>query len=422
MDPLDADVLATIRALWGAAPGAAERARARTVLLDTIGCAIAGLREPAVQAYAGAWRAPGAVRMPGLAEGLSVGAFGHVFAAASCWHEACEGLAEAHGRPGLHAIPAVLGPALAEGLTLGAVLDAIVAGYEIGGRLGAVMRIRPGMHVDGSWGAFAAAGALARLRGLDAEATFAAICHVACGVPCSLYHPITQGSVARNAYVGHGVALGAQAVAAAEAGLGGPPGSLSIMAGLLMNAVPSGLAHGVEDRLLLRGYLKRWPAVRHVHYGVACAEQWRGDPAGIRRIRLHAYGEALTYCGNRAPKTPIQAQFSLSFGVARALAHGTLGPEAYGALDDPEVVRLERLVELVEDAAIAGRGARLVVDGWEASVAGVPDDPGMPMSRAEVVAKFLQFAGPGAAGIVDLVLDGSLEGALVLPGQAVIPC
>jgi 2-methylcitrate dehydratase PrpD len=178
MDPIDTDIRAAIGALWAAPPGAAELARARLLLLDTIGCAIAGLREPQVQAYAQAWRAPGPVRLPGLDDGLSTLAFAHVFAAASCWHEACEGLAEAHGRPGLHAIPAVLGPALAERLPLGALLAAIVAGYEIGGRLGAVCRIRPGMHVDGAWGAFAAAAALARLRGLDPTSAAAAIDHV----------------------------------------------------------------------------------------------------------------------------------------------------------------------------------------------------------------------------------------------------
>jgi 2-methylcitrate dehydratase PrpD len=416
MDPIDTDIRAAIGALWAAPPGAAELARARLLLLDTIGCAIAGLREPQVQAYAQAWRAPGPVRLPGLDDGLSTLAFAHVFAAASCWHEACEGLAEAHGRPGLHAIPAVLGPALAERLPLGAMLAAIVAGYEIGGRLGAVCRIRPGMHVDGAWGAFAAAAALARLRGLDPTSAAAAIDHVACGLPCSLYHPITAGSVARNAYVGHGVALGIQAVAATEAGMGGPPGSLAIMAGLLMTAAPERLAHAPGDRLLLRGYLKRWPAVRHVHYGVACAEQWRGDPAAIGRIALHTYAEALTYCGNRAPRSPIQAQFSLSYGVARALAHGTLGPDAYGAeaLADPAVARLEHLVEVIVDPAIAHRGARLVVDGWEIAVAQVPDDPGLPMSRDEVVAKFNQFAGPGAERIAAAVLDGSADKALTL--------
>src|SRR6185437_4791576 len=130
MDDLLLDVL---RWLWNH-PASAEpeiEARARELLLDTLGCAIAGTAEPEVAAL---FRLvdPGPVRFPGVEAEMSAAGFAMGFAVAACWHEACEGLAAAHGRPGLHAIPAVLGPAMARRLPLAAVLDAIVAGYEIG--------------------------------------------------------------------------------------------------------------------------------------------------------------------------------------------------------------------------------------------------------------------------------------------------
>ena len=44
----------------------------------------------------------------------------------------------------------------------------------------------------------------------------------------------------------------------------------------------------------------------------------------------------------------IQAQFSLTYGLARMLLTGDLGPDSYtdAALADPEVQRLERLIDV----------------------------------------------------------------------------
>ena len=68
-------------------------------------------------------------------------------------------------------------------------------------------------------------------------------------------------------------------------------------------------------------------------------------------MRLSIYQEAITYCGNRAPAEPIQAQFSLSFGVAAALLHGGIEADVYrsGNFHDPELRRLESLVVIESD-------------------------------------------------------------------------
>ena len=130
----------------------------------------------------------------------------------------------------------------------------------------------------------------------------------------------------------------------------------------------------------------------------------------------------MIYCGNRAPVTALQAQFSLSYGVAHALAYGNLDPGAYapGALADPEVRRLESLIVLdVEPEISAGRrGARLTVvtaGGTEAySVDHVAGDPESPLSPEQVRAKFERYAAPllgerCASGIAEAVLEGDLS-------------
>ena len=432
----DTAMLEVLRWLWSAQPleNPVLEARARELLLDTVGCAVAAMAEPEVAAlYRHAAAAdPGPIRFPGSPHGLSAAGFCTAFAAAACWHEACEGLAVAHGRPGLHAIPAVLGPALGQGSTLRSVLDAVIAGFEVGGRMGIACRIRPGMHVDGTWGSFAAAAAACRQRGASAETTLTALNHAACHMPFSLYKPITAGSTARNAYAGHGAAHGAAAATAALAGLGGPPGSIAEMARLALDCSTMPGFPGPGQWLLLDGYLKPYPAVRHVHYGAAAAEAWHdaqvAAPEAITAVTLEVYAEALTYCGNRAPRTAIQAQFSLSYGVARSLAHGRLDPRAYtpAALAETPTQRLETLIELRPDAARTEanrRGCTLEVRTgsarWRRVVDDVPGDAGMPMTRAEVLAKFRAYADPviGAAhatAIAQRLLDGSLDASINL--------
>jgi 2-methylcitrate dehydratase PrpD len=138
---------------------------------------------------------------------------------------------------------------------------------------------------------------------------------------------------------------------------------------------------------------------------------------------LSIYGEALTYCGNREPVTPIQAQFSLSYGLASALVRGDLGPEAYdaNALRDSEVRRLEALVSLVEDPVLTRnnkRAATLTVTTKKSretiTASQVPGDPDFPLTTAWVEAKFLRYSTPiigadRAAEIASAVLNEPLS-------------
>ena len=141
--------------------------RARLLFLDTLGSMIVGLAQPARTALVAALTGldPGWILLPGAAAPLTSGAVAYIAGLAACWDEACEGLPRAHGRPGLHAFAAALALGLARDHDLGRTLAALVAGYEVAGRLGEVLRIAPGMHVDGTWGTF---GAIATVAGITA--------------------------------------------------------------------------------------------------------------------------------------------------------------------------------------------------------------------------------------------------------------
>lgn len=459
-DELDSLIARVVQA----ARPAAVRERTRLLVLDTLGCALAGLQAPAVQTFVAiaARTDPGAVALPvcigravageaaGVerAEQVSVPAAAQALAMAACWDEACEGLAVAHGRPGVPVVAAAASLAIAGGHTWGEVFQAVEVGYELGGRAGAWLRIRPGMHVDAGWPAVGAAAAVAHLLGGDAVAIRDAVELAATQLPFGLYLPVAQGADGRNTYLGHAASFGIQAALSAVAGVRAPRGALGAhreIALLGSSDMADLIAPPPERWLLLEGYLKRWPAVRHVHYGIAAARairaqmglQDRSEPLAqvslssapmpqrlaahrVRRIRLRTYPEACTYCANRAPSTPIQAQFSLSFGLAVALCTGDLRPQDYRGpmFVDPDIRAIEGRVELVPEAGLGEGGRRCVVleleddrgQCWASQVDAVEGDPSDPLQRPAVLAKFERQTVPALGGSVASALAQAVDG------------
>jgi 2-methylcitrate dehydratase PrpD len=236
-----------------------------------------------------------------------------------------------------------------------------------------------------------------RLLGGNAAQALAAVRIAACQIPHSLYLPVAAGANARNTYLAHAAQLGMLAAYAALGGIVAPAGAL-----------PEGTLAPVNQWLILEAYLKPYAAVRHVHYGAAAAQALLPEVGGrlkeIRGIELSVYKEALTYCGNRAPRTAIQAQFSLTYGVACMLATGELGAESY-SMGDPGIQELEKKIVLSEDATLAGRGATLTIrigdDILKKKIEQVAGDPSLPMSREEILAKFARYAGRDGRAILE---------------------
>jgi 2-methylcitrate dehydratase PrpD len=403
--------------------------RARWIVLDTYGCVLAGLRADTVRDIGQVLAAQdaGPVRLGDVA-GLSVLSAAQLFAYASCWDEACEGHAGAHGRPALAALAALY--PLCRDKTLGEMLEALIAGYEVGARMGHALRIKPGMHVDGNWPALGAAVAVGHCLGLTQDRIMQAVGIVACQVPVSLYLPVKAGATSRNAYLGHAAVLAVQSAWSALAGVTAPDGAL-------MDYARIGLSREAVDWVgpgsyeILNGYLKPYAAVRHVHYGAAVARilRRRFDPHRIERITLDIYEEATIYCGNRQPATPIQAQFSLSFGVAAALALDRLDAEVYraGLFDDPLLRRLETLVEIRIDPDRTGRNSRgatlsVLADGqWHIeAVDAVWGDQASPLTQQQVEDKFIAYAAPSLGEAQSrLVAERILSAGLSMPMREV---
>jgi 2-methylcitrate dehydratase PrpD len=304
------------------------------------------------------------------------------------------------------------------------IISAYIVGYEVGGRIGESMRVGSGMHVDGAWPCFGVAAAVVRLLGGDAAQALAAVRIAACQMPYALYLPVAAGANARNTYLSHAAQFGMLAASAALAGIVAPTGALEELHSRALADAQSGPPLAPPgDWLIAEAYLKPYAAVRHVHYAAAAAIALRPEVStrleSIAHIRLETYAEALAYCSNRAPTSLIQAQFSLSYGVACALATGDLAPESYD-LDSKVIRALEAKVELVEKPGLTRREATLLVEirggKFDRTVDRVPGDPSLPMTREEILSKFARYSGLGrTAGEKFLAADGGRRFSEISP-------
>lgn len=402
-------------------------AKARLLLLDTMGCLLAGLRHADVQQFGRAlqFAFPGRLAWPASDIALGPAGLAALGAAAACWDEACEGHSAAHGRPGLPVVPALLALGAGQDTTLGDLLLALVTGYEVGVRAGQAWRIPPGWHVDGSWHSLAVAAAAARLISGPAHIQ-PAIEAAACQIPASLYLPIATGSVLRNTYPAHAVLLGMMSAAAAQGGFEMPRGSLEEARRRVLNAGAEASTTRAGEWTILNGYLKPFAGVRHTHYAVEACLRLRERPEfsldKITSIRLQIYPEAVQYCSNRAPRTAIQAQFSLSYAMAAALALGDLGPDAYTDIDEAQITRIERMVTIESDPARRTRSATATVEIGGKKLAedaeNVIGDPANPMSKDQATAKFLRYVEPSLGPArTKLLVDFFIDGNLTVPAR-----
>ena len=379
----------------------------RLLVLDTVACAVAGLRHPEVAELV-AGSDPGPSTFPGLGRRLSAADTARVFTVATCWDEFCAGHAQARGRPGLHSV----GPALvlAAGADVRTVLTAVLTGYDTGARFGEEWLIEEGLHVDGSWGVAAAASAAANAMQLPKDQAVQAV-RIAASMPgTALYSAVRAGATSRNLFAAEAVVRGMSAARAAAAGFTGPPDAVAQCMDLLGRDTPVAT---VADQPIEGGYLKMWPGVRHTGYAIAAALEWRerfGVPTDP--LRLTMYAAAVEYTGLRAPRDLLQRQFSATWCAAYALVHGRFDLAALSAADEPDVMRVEAAIQLAVGERPDRRWAELEGAAGHVLVTVVRGGPHSSASTADVRDKALMLMqerlGTGAQELVDFILTAPL--------------
>lgn len=407
----------------------ADRNEAVRAFVDTIGCIIAARDSQAARVAAeavGNWGTGPAVTVRGdfLAAPWAALANG-VAAHAEDYDDVLEP-ANAHVSAVL--VPTLMALGAAKPFSGRAMLDAYLAGFEVMTRLGeafGLIHYSRGWHTTLTLGAPAAAGAAARLLGMDARATATAISQ---SMSMSGGSKLHMGKIAKPVHAGLAAKAGVLAAALTKAGttthpeiFAGSWGAIEMMAG------PEG-----------PGFSPTFGASEHIsamtEYGVwfkaypSCASTHRVVDGALALAGRHHFGSAevarvdltLPLTGSQnllfeVPATPSEARFSAHYCVAHAIAEGGLGPDAFrqSRISRPDIValmgRIHRRVDPAQTAPYADLSdlsAHIRVEladrrVFEEHVAVPYGHPNNPLSDADLDRKFLGCAEAGGFATED---------------------
>ncbi len=392
----------------------AQREQLGWILADTVAAMAAGAAEPELSALA--QRQPRAdagsgALLVGLGRRSHREAAAFINGTAGTFLEMDEGNRFSRGHPAVHVIPAAL--ALAEERRRGAsdFLAGVVAGYEVGSRLGAASQLRGALHPHGTWGTIGAAAAAARAAGLDASAMREALSVSASMATATSKQTMLEGGLVRNTYAGLSNRNGLLALDLVECGFTGERDGPGSLLGRVLSdhfdpaAVVAGLG---EDWHFMRNYFKLHSCCRYNHGTLDALDRLaarEGLPSAdqVERVEVQTYHLAAELV-DAAPRNTLAAKFSVPFAVATRLVTGSSGLASFtwDALRNPQALALAQKVTVQEDPAMSARlpmerPSRVTIflkDGsTRVGEAGVNrGDDASPYTRDELQAKFMQLA------------------------------
>lgn len=422
------------------------RGQARRCLLDTLGAALGGRRTElssivhdfAAAAYGGTgarlWLDGRAVSPPGaaLANGMTIDSL-----------DIHDGYLLVKGHAGAAVVPAALAtvPVDSGRLVSGQeLLTTLVIGYEVALRAGITLHATAcDYHTSGAWNALGCAAIVARRLGLGADQTRQALGIAEYHGPRSqmmrcIDHPtmLKDGS-------GWGAMTGVSAAMLAAAGFTGAPALTVEAPDVAATWEDLGTRWRIVEQFFKPYAVCRWaqPAIA----GALALQRSHMLPlAAIERIQVSTFHQA-TRLSCRRPATTEEAQYSLPFPVAAALAHGQLGLAQLSGvgLEDQHVLRLADRVELLDDPELSSRfpaervaRVRIETTGGVVADSGdtiAPWDAANPPTDEELIEKFRWLASESISSartdeLVDVILNcaemtdaGRLVALLAAPGD-----
>ena len=402
----------------GAAPPAEARDRAAAAVLDTVGVILAGAGEPASQIVQRVVAAEGGTgcQVFGASAGSSPtgAALANGTAAHALDYDDMCFVSLAH--PSAPLVPAAFAAAEVARASGAALLDAYVVGFEIEGRLGALMNPRHyqrGWHCTSTLGAIGAAAAACRLLGLDGESTGHALAIAASEASGlkenfgTMVKPLHAGLAARNGVLA--ALLARDGMTASALAIEGPQGFLRAMDSQGTAAGDAIADLGARWQILETGItVKLYPSCAGTHPSLDLILDMRREhgftAADVERIEIDVDSITPTVLIYDRPATDLEAKFSMPFCAAAAVVDGHVGLETFEAthLTDPAVMSLMERVTMTVDKGFDNgapaltqarvtlrlRGGR--IDSRTA--AGARGYPANPASDAELDAKFLACA------------------------------
>ena len=253
--------------------------------------------------------------------------------------------------PGAPVIPAALAAGEMEGASGATVLAAIIAGYEITCRVALALpageHYDRGFHPTATCGAFGAAGAAARVFGLDAEQVAGALGTVLSQTAGSLQF-LANGAWTKRFQVGWAASNGLVAATLVREGFRGASEALEGRHGFMRAYAPNPTPERAVRDLgtvfeLMRTAVKPYPSCRYGHAGIDAALALRSEhglrPEEIDSVTLGLPRAGMMLIGEPAakkadPRNVVDGQFSGPFVIASALATGAMGWDSYTLVND----------------------------------------------------------------------------------------
>jgi 2-methylcitrate dehydratase PrpD len=381
----------------------------KDVILDLIGCAASG------QSTAAA-RTARSVAMTLFAGGSSQ----LWFAAAKRRPEAAvmanstaasaldldDGHRLAGGHPGAAIVPAVLAIGPAEGSGGTNLLAATALGYEVAVRIAAARDVqRLDTFATGRWCAYGVAAAAGKLLSVS-EATLAQALAIAGvlspGLSASGYSRLMGNQVKEG--IPWAAATGLTALELARNGYTGPLDILDHPDYFDAREITGGLG---QSFAVTSVYFKLYACCRWLHAAIdAMVEIVRDEDLPLESIsvvEVHTFERVRRLPNDLEPDCLESAQYSLPFclGVAAAGGPDALCPLSSGWLRHPQALALAKKVRILTDPELdrcfpAEAGARVVVESaskrHQRAHRFALGDPGRPMNRAQIEAKFRRLA------------------------------
>jgi 2-methylcitrate dehydratase PrpD len=398
------------------------RERVPLVLLDTIGVCIRGSETEYVEHVAGGMSALG--RGPTASGGATVFATddrrdvsqaARLNAAAGTTLELDEGNQQS-AHPGIHTVAPALAAAEHLDATGPELLNAILVGYEVGARLGDVIRpMKSGLHPHGGWAAVSGAVAVGRLRSFDTETMAHAIRNAANPFVVGHWQAAFDGATVRDFYTGLSCQHGIVAATLAEQGVTGVVGAIEecLLPYTAADAVSAELLAPIETfdetYYLMSSYMKVHAACRYTHAPIEALAELQVDrevdPDDVARIEVRTFDLGTTL-DRTDPDNVLSAKFSTPFALATRLHTGRSDAEAFtpALVGDESIQSLADRVELVADEAFEARasdgtwGAAVTVEMTDGTTYSVTKEDARgggetPFSREEIYEKFDSLVG-----------------------------
>jgi 2-methylcitrate dehydratase PrpD len=337
---------------------------ARQCLLDWIGSAARGAIEPPAQMYREVAKEEGGKpRATALPDGMktSIAWAAQINGCASHTME----MDDLHPTSVLHPAAPIISAAVAVAESIHAsgpqLLEAIVAGYEVGIRAGeAAGRSHYHFwHTTATCGTFGATAAAARLLGLNEEQIVHAL-GTAGTQAAGLWQFLDDGAMSKQLHPAHAAAAGILSAELAKRGFTGATqifeGRKGILAAMSKDPAPEMLTEGLgKTYRISTNSFKKHASCRHTHSAIDSTLLLRERGVKIQNLRqleVRVYPASYDLLNPVQPTSAYAAKFCLPFTISSALSRGHVTLADFENLEAEDIRATMARVTVIRDESL----------------------------------------------------------------------